>query len=313
MMVITDLPLVSVVIPCFNHARFLADAIASVLAQSYPHFEIIVVDDGSTDSSSQTAARFSEVRLIRQVNQGLSAARNTGLRDSRGSFLVFLDADDRLLPLALETGLHFLKARPECAFVVGQSVYISEEGAALPTTPRYCTQDDTYKAFLSRNYIRMTGMVMFRRAVFDSLAGFDTTLDACSDYEIYLRIIKDFPVYFHNHPVAEYRRHGENMSNNSALMLKTILEVIRSQREHVKGKKEYEEAYRAGIRSYQMYYGDQVMNEARAHYRRREWGRLIERTLALLRHNPRGFARHAGRKLYMAVSDVVAGTTGTDK
>jgi glycosyltransferase involved in cell wall biosynthesis len=309
----TKEPLVSVVIPCYNYARFLGEAIESVLAQTYPHFEIVVVDDGSTDGSFETAARFSKVRLIRQENQGLSAARNTGLRESRGSFLVFLDADDRLLPDALETGVHFLRARPECAFVVGQSVYISEEGAALPTTPRYCTEEDTYKAFLSKNYIRMTGMVMFRRAVFDSVAGFDTTVDACSDYELYLRIIKDFPVYFHNHPVAEYRRHGENMSRNSALMLKTILEVIRMQRDHVKGKKEYEDAYRAGIRSYQRYYGDQLMNQARAHFRTRDWGRLIGRTLSLLRHNPKGFVRHAGRKLYIALTGVVAGPSRSDK
>jgi hypothetical protein len=159
----------------------------------------------------------------------------------------------------------------------------------------------------------MTGMVMFRRAVSDSVAGFDTTVDACSDYELYLRIIKDFPVFFHNHPVAEYRRHDENMSRNPALMLKTILKVIRIQRVHVKGKKEYEDAYRAGIRTYQMYYGDQLMNQARAHFRTREWKRLIGRSLALLRHNPAGFIRHAGRKLYIALSGDVAGPSRSDK
>src|SRR5215217_8951250 len=111
---------VSVIIPCYNQAHFLSEAIQSVLAQSYPHFEIIVVDDGSTDTTSQVASRYPEVRCIRQNNQGLSGARNSGFAQSKGSYLVFLDADDRLLPGALETGLECLKAHPECAFVSGR-------------------------------------------------------------------------------------------------------------------------------------------------------------------------------------------------
>src|SRR5215212_9690625 len=93
-------PLVSVVIPCYNQAHFLSEAIESVLAQTHPNFEIIVVDDGSTDNTSEVAARYPGVRHIRQDNQGLAAARNTGLRESKGTCLVFLDADDRLLPNA---------------------------------------------------------------------------------------------------------------------------------------------------------------------------------------------------------------------
>src|SRR4051794_37688274 len=109
-------PLVSVIIPCYNQAHYLGEAIESVINQTYPHFEIIVVDDGSTDNTSEVAGGFKEVRCIRQQNQGLSAARNTGLRESSGAFLVFLDSDDRLLPEAIETGLKYLLDRPECAF-----------------------------------------------------------------------------------------------------------------------------------------------------------------------------------------------------
>src|ERR687898_3616338 len=105
-------PLVSVVIPCYNQARFLGEAIESVLAQSYPHFEVIVVDDGSTDNTSEVAASYAGVRYIRQENQGLAGARNAGIRRSRGSYLVFLDADDRLLADALEAGLASLEEHP---------------------------------------------------------------------------------------------------------------------------------------------------------------------------------------------------------
>src|SRR5829696_2931566 len=110
-------PLVSVVVPCYNQARFLGEAIESVLAQSHPLFEVVVVDDGSTDDTSEVAARYPGVRLVRQENRGLSGARNAGLARSRGEYVVFLDADDRLLPGALEAGVERLGANPQCAFV----------------------------------------------------------------------------------------------------------------------------------------------------------------------------------------------------
>src|SRR5919112_6190031 len=125
------LPLVTVVIPCYNQAHFLGEAIESVLSQSYRNFEIIVVDDGSTDETSEVASRYEEVRLIRQENRGLSGARNTGIRDSQGEFLVFLDADDKLLPGALEAGLRCFEAHPECEFVFGDFRYIGIDGAPL--------------------------------------------------------------------------------------------------------------------------------------------------------------------------------------
>src|SRR5215204_5307150 len=120
-------PLVSVIIPCYNQAHFLGEAIESVLAQSYPHFEIIVVDDGSTDNTFEVASHYSKVRLIRQENRGVSRARNAGLRESEGSYVVFLDADDRLLPGALDAGLECFEAHPESAFVDGDYRYIGAD------------------------------------------------------------------------------------------------------------------------------------------------------------------------------------------
>src|SRR5687767_1956410 len=90
----TTLPVVSVVVTCYNHGRFLADAIQSLIRQTYNKIEIIVVDDGSTDNTASVASSFPEVKYLHQPNAGLSAARNTGIHNSTGSFLVFLDADD---------------------------------------------------------------------------------------------------------------------------------------------------------------------------------------------------------------------------
>src|SRR4029450_1113854 len=98
-------PKVSVVIPCYRQAHFLTEAIASALRQSYSNLEIIVVDDGSPDNTEEVVRRFPGVRYIRQRNQGLAAARNAGVRASTGDFVIFLDADDRLVPGAVTSGM----------------------------------------------------------------------------------------------------------------------------------------------------------------------------------------------------------------
>src|SRR5919112_291203 len=141
-------PLVSVVIPCYNQAHFLGEAIESVLAQSYPNFEIIVVDDGSTDDTSEVAGRYPKVRLVRQENQGLSGARNAGLARSEGEYVVFLDADDRLLPEALETGLEYLDAHSECAFASGRYRFIGGDGSFLNPHRHRFVDKDSYVALL---------------------------------------------------------------------------------------------------------------------------------------------------------------------
>src|SRR5262245_8511327 len=108
--------LVSIVIPCFNQARFLATAIESALAQTDQRCEIIVVDDGSTDDTRTVAAEYPTVTCISQTNAGLPAARNCGLRRSTGEYVIFLDADDRLLAEAAKRGVGELLRNPDCAF-----------------------------------------------------------------------------------------------------------------------------------------------------------------------------------------------------
>src|SRR5688500_2053614 len=100
--------LVSVVIPCYNHGAYLPEAVASVQSQNYPSLEIIVIDDGSTDNTKAVAAGLTGITYFYQPNQGLSAARNAGIRHSKGEFLLFLDADDWLLPEAIETNVKYL-------------------------------------------------------------------------------------------------------------------------------------------------------------------------------------------------------------
>jgi glycosyltransferase involved in cell wall biosynthesis len=283
-------PLVTVVIPCYNQGHFLGEAIESILNQSYPHFEVIVVDDGSTDDTSEVAARYPGVRCVRQDNQGLAAARNTGLRCSNGSYLVFLDADDRLLSGALEAGLECFEAHPECAFVYGRSKRFTRNDSYPMGRPQQHLEGDPYFGLLCAGRSFLVPTVMYRRSVLEFVGGFDSSLNACEDYDLYYRITRDFPICYHETFVAEIRAHEANMTRDSALMLSTSINVIRAQRKYLRGNKQYEEAYRAGIRWEQGNYGYTLVEEVRAYIRGCEWKRALRGVLVLLRYYPRGLA-----------------------
>lgn len=294
--------LVSVIIPCHNQAHFLGEAIESVQRQTYRHFEIIVVDDGSTDNTPEVAARYPDVRFIRQENQGVSVARNAGLRESAGSYLVFLDGDDRLLPDALGVGVNRLNTHPECAFVFGHYRLIASDGSPLSTPHRPWCDKDFYLQLLSR-CIPMCATVMYQRIVFESVIGFNTFNRITEDYELYLRIARRFPIHCHDEVIAEYRRHHTNLSNDVAVMLKNVMIVLRSQWAFVNGNKNYEEAYRAGVRAWQACYGEPLINQVSRHLRgpRKQWKQAIRGLAGLLRYYPRGLIRHCGWKLYRGV------------
>jgi glycosyltransferase involved in cell wall biosynthesis len=294
--------LVSVVIPCYNQARFLGEAIESVLSQSFRDFEIVVVDDGSTDETSEVASGYEaghhQVRLIRQENRGLAGARNRGLAEARGDLLVFLDADDRLLPEALEVQVSELEARPQCALVAGYHRPIEPDGSPLgeepqlagtqrrPRPPRHIG-GDIYLNILSRKYHIMPGTVMYRRFVFDSVGSFDPEIKASEDYDLYFRIARRFPVYCHDTVVLENRKHNANMTRDHYRMLKATIEVIRSQREYIKGDERYRAAYRAGVSKAQEEHGVPLAIAVRSGIRKLEW-EALKGAYLLARYYPRG-------------------------
>jgi len=250
--VLPKITLISVVIPCFNHARFLPEAIESVLTQNYPNFEVIVVDDGSTDNTPEIVRRYPSVRYVYQENAGLSVARNTGLQHSRGGFLVFLDADDRLLPHALETGVSCIREHPECAFVSGHCRVIDSSGAILPSPRQLRVENEHYlKLLRAGSYIWCPATVLYQRDIFDFVHGFNVALSPAADYELYLRVTRDFPVYSHKHVIAEYRQHSSNMSRDVLAMKRAALAAHEAQWHFVKTNRHYREAYDAGTRFWQ--------------------------------------------------------------
>ena len=221
-----DRATVAVIIPTFNHAHFLADAIGSVLEQTRQADEIIVVDDGSTDDPAAVVAKFQGVRLIRQDNRGLSAARNTGLRGCKTSHIVFLDADDRLLPSALQAGLDCIADRPDSAFVYGGYRLTWESDQPVSSDRFTSIDEDAHLVMLRGNQIGMVAAVLFRRDCLLAVNGFDETLRRCEDFDLYLRITQRYPIASHPTIIAEYRKHGQNMSNDYAEQLKTVLGIL---------------------------------------------------------------------------------------
>ncbi|GAB3046988.1 glycosyltransferase [Spirosoma pulveris] len=247
--------LVSIIIPCYNQGHFLAQAVESVLYQTWSSCEIIVVDDGSTDTTRQVASQFPQVQYVYQPNQGLSAARNTGLQLSQGEYLAFLDADDWLYPDGIEVNVRQLQQHSQAAFVSGAHDKVDAAGRLLAREQMPVGQDH-YWRLLQSNYIGMHATVLYRRSLFDPFR-FDPSLKACEDYDLYLRIARQHPVRHHTHPIAAYRIHGGNMSANVPLMLERVLHVLARQRSALRSRQE-RMAYRRGVINWRDYYGTLV-------------------------------------------------------
>lgn len=274
-----QLPLVSVIIPCYRQAHYLAEAIESVIAQTYPHVEVVVIDDGSPDNATEVAARYPGVRCISQPNRGVSEARNLGIRMSNGSFLIFLDADDRLRPEAIEIGLDCFTRHPEVAFVSGRLRFIGADGGTLHERQGHTVDREHYAAMLRRNYISAPCAAICRRGVFESVKGFNPSLSVVADYDFYLRVLRQFPAWADDREVAEYRRHGLGLSTHSGQMLREALTVMRSQRRHLNGDATLTRAYRGGLRFWKTVAADLIAREIRTAW---QDGRLADALRGLL-------------------------------
>lgn len=204
------MPLVSVVIPTYNYAHFVSQAIQSVLDQTFRDFEIIVVDDGSTDDTFQVVSPFGDpVRYIRQANRGPNAARNTGIRTSTGKYVALLDADDLWLPHKLESQIPLIEADPEVGLVYA-SMYLfdSETGAIVDWhPPSRCRQGHVLRQLYMDQFVP-SPTPLIRRKVFDEVGYFDESVVSPDDWEMWLRIAARYKFAFVREPLAMYRVHA---------------------------------------------------------------------------------------------------------
>ena len=218
---------VAIVVNTYNDQMYLPDALDSALSQSIPADEIVVVDDGSHRSPQKILRRYpSSINLICQQNRGLSAARNVGLGAVNSDFVIFLDADDRLLSDAVAAGLACFRAKPEAALVYGAHRRVDATLQPLGPDRLSIVQEHPFTDLLRGNLIGMHASVMYRSSVLRQSGGFNASLRICEDYDLYLRLAKKYGVAWHPQTVAEYRLHGNNMSRDPAAMLEHALSVL---------------------------------------------------------------------------------------
>lgn len=221
-------PRVSVITPAYNAARFLAETINSVRNQTVTDWELLVVDDGSTDGTvaivERYAARDGRIRLLKQANLGPSSARNRAMRAARGAFFTFLDSDDQWLPGFLEHQLGVFAQHPETALVTGTAYYL---GGPLSGRTRRRPADG-YPVLTLEHIIENDSavfiMTVFRRQVFDEIGGLDDSQWTSEDYDFWIRAaLAGFVFRVTTRPLALYRRHAGSLSTDSARMLRGIL------------------------------------------------------------------------------------------
>ena len=237
-------PTVSVIIPCYNQARFLPECIASLQAQTYPHWEAVIVNDGSPDDTRAVALKLSEgeprVRYVEQENRGLSGARNSGTAQSHGVYLQYLDSDDILEPDKLRYQVEFLERRLEVGIVYGDVRYFRTEapwertsGPSLgeddnPWIARFWKEEGSLLAKLARYNLMTVNCPLIRRSVMQRIGPWNEKLGALEDWEYWIRCAAAGVVFeFANPPqtLALVRQHALSMTQEQARMLQGAFDL----------------------------------------------------------------------------------------
>lgn len=239
------MPKVSVIIPTYNYARYLGEAVQSVLDQTLGDFELIVVDDGSTDNTREVVGGFkdSRIRYIYQENRGAAAAQNTGIKSSCGEYIAILGADDTWLPQSLESRAKLLDLHPDVALVCSD-IYIFDNntGATLgrlwhdmPAHYRLDLQRATQKPLIDLiawGCFIWPQAAILRRLVFAEVGYFDESFSTCEDWDLFLRIVQRFSIKTIDVPLARIRRHNVSLTANNERMhggeVATLHKLLRS-------------------------------------------------------------------------------------
>ena len=220
------LPLVSVVVPVFNGERFLAEALASICDQDYGEFEIIVVDDGSTDGSAEIARSFDRVQYMRRKHQGIASAWNSGMETSNGEFVAFLAQDDLWTPNKLSVQVRYMVDHPSLRYTVARARCFLEPGCAVPSGFR--------RELLQQDRVAWVVETMLaRKSLFELMGGFDASLSTVEDVDWFLRardanapmaVIPEVLLYRRIHDENfSYRVVEENAQNLLRVMRRSIV------------------------------------------------------------------------------------------
>ena len=195
------MPQVSVIIPTYNRAPLVEEAIRSALAQDFKDFELVVVDDGSTDGTRQTLKRYADsIAILHQENRGVSSARNAGIKHSQGAYISFLDSDDLWLPGKLSTQVSFFETHPQALICQTEEIWLRKGVRVNPRKVHKKYSGEIFEHCLSLCRVSPSS-AMIRRTLFDEVGLFDEDLPACEDYDLWLRVACRHPIYLIDEPL----------------------------------------------------------------------------------------------------------------
>jgi glycosyltransferase involved in cell wall biosynthesis len=216
-------PLISVIIPTYNSAPYLPEALDSVLAQTYTPIEVLVIDDGSTDNTTAIMARYGDQAVfIRQARSGPSGARNKGIAEAKGAYIAFLDADDTWLPSKLKKQLMALQQDPEAALVYSRSVdFQNRTGKEIGVYPRKMHSGMLFDLLLTAPLFGLPSVIIKTR-ILKELGGFDEGLTTAEDTHLYLRIARNHRIIGVPDILVRRRIHDRNLSNRVNVEIGTL-------------------------------------------------------------------------------------------
>lgn len=219
-------PKVSVVIATYNRAHFIRAAIDSVLAQTFSDYEIVVVDDGSTDTTQEVVKSYgNKVRYYYQRNQGKATAQNYAVAQAKGEYIALLDDDDVWFPNKLEIQMKVLEQDPDLGFVCSESQLTDEKGQLIRHWQKKQTSKETFESLYEENFIQHSTVVV-RKRFLDMVGGLDTALKTTEDYDLWLRLAKVCKFKYIPMPLVEYRQHPASKHLNTAQKLKDRVRVV---------------------------------------------------------------------------------------
>jgi glycosyltransferase involved in cell wall biosynthesis len=223
---------VQVVMPAYNAAEYIGDAIESVLAQTFTDWELVVVDDGSTDATPEVVSRYADerIRLLRIEHSGLPAARNRGLAESRSPFVAFLDADDLWREDKLERQLAVMEAQPDAGLVhTGLETLEGGERRPRPAPPTLFGPEPQFVRLAVENFIAVPS-VLLRRTLLDLHGGFDEDPQLVEDFELWLRLAPHTTFAYIDEPLLVYRLTENSLSKGNHMGLAYVKTMEKMQR-----------------------------------------------------------------------------------
>lgn len=224
-------PKVSVIIPCYNASATIRETLKSIKEQTFKDYEVIIVNDGSTDDTDNILTSYAEqlnglLKIITQTNQGQTVAKNVGIRNSKGQFIAFLDSDDLWAPEKLEYQLAYMESRPHVGLCYTEGILINEKGDKIGKVnclPSY--RGNCFDKLLIKNDI-VASSVMIKREILDRVGLFDEDFKACENWDMWIRISKVSQIEYIDRPLTYYRVHLKNMSKNMDKMYVYRLKII---------------------------------------------------------------------------------------